>query len=251
MGHRYAAAAIGALLTNRPRVLERLAARRPEALAAAWKDLLLVLGAVAGLETERFLVALVPLLPNLSLDDPLDADGNRLVHWAAMYGRAADLAPFARFGADLRVPNRLGTTPLFDAVRGGCAATVEVIVRHVGRGILEHVSGYDCTAMHWACKHASLPGAAALHRLDSGLLNRPNRRGCLPLDVLEWRELYHADLARRTLGRPPTPEELWAAAEFIRGEQAYALADGAKPALSPWEKYAQVLLMSDEFMFID
>jgi len=52
-------------------------------------------------------------------------------------------------------------------------------------------------------------------------------------------------------GRSPTPDELWAAAEFIRGEEAYASAGGAKQVLSPWEKYAQVLLESNEFVFVD
>jgi hypothetical protein len=52
-------------------------------------------------------------------------------------------------------------------------------------------------------------------------------------------------------GRSPTPDELWAAAEFIRGEEAYASAGGGKAALSPWEKYAQVLLESNEFVFVD
>ena len=52
-------------------------------------------------------------------------------------------------------------------------------------------------------------------------------------------------------GRSPTPDELWAAAEFIRGEEAYASAAGVKQVLSPWEKYAQVLLESNEFVFVD
>src|SRR4051794_25567761 len=93
----------------------------------------------------------------------------------------------------LAAADGIGAGALLDAVRGACPAAVETVVRHEGRGVLEHLNGYDCTAMHWACKHASLPGAAALHRLDPGLLDRPNRRG-----GLEWRELYQADLARRS-----------------------------------------------------
>jgi hypothetical protein len=234
MGQRYAAAAVQAVLENRPRVMEALVARRPDALATAWTAVLQALGAVTGIETARFVAALVPLLRGggrrMSLDEPIDADGNRMVHWAAMYGHADDLVLFKHHGADLRAPNRLGTTPLFDAVRGGCPATVETIVRQEGRGVLDHANEYDCTAMHWACKHVSLRGAEGLHRLDLELLNRPNRRGCLPLDVLEWRELYHADLARRTLGRPPTLEEL----RPFRELRAWMLTNGARHSV-PWE----------------
>jgi hypothetical protein len=57
-------------------------------------------------------------------------------------------------------------------------------------------------------------------------------------------------LYRVLYGRSPTPDELWSAAEFIRGEQVLASA-GSPPALSPWEKYAQVLLESNEFVFVD
>ena len=228
MGQRYAAAAVQAVLENRPRVLERLVVRRADAVVAAWTA---VLQAVAGVDTARFVAALAPLTRGagrrMSLDAPIDADGNRMVHWAAMYGHADDLALFKRHGADLRAGNRLGTTPLFDAVRGGCPVTVEAVVRQEGRDVLDHLNEYDCTAMHWACKHLSLPGAEALHRLDPGLLNRPNRRGCLPLDVLEWRELYHADLARRALGRPPTAEELRPFDEL----RAWMEANGARPSL--------------------
>ena len=136
-------------------------------------------------------------------------------------------SPCSNATAQICAVNRLGTTPLFDAVRGGCPASVEAVVRQEGRNVLDHTNLYDCTAMHWACKHVSLPGAQALHGLDPGLLNRPNRRGCLPLDVLEWRELYHADLARRTLGRPAGPGRaatLPRASGLDAGERRRALA---------------------------
>jgi hypothetical protein len=57
-------------------------------------------------------------------------------------------------------------------------------------------------------------------------------------------------LYRLLYGRSPTPDELWAAADFLRGEQAYA-STTPPPPLSPWEKYAQVLLESNEFVFVD
>src|SRR3954452_18862534 len=113
MCQRYAAAAVAAVLENRPRVLERLVARRPDALALAWTAILQTLGAVAGIETERLFVPLVPLMRGagrqMSLDEPIDTGGNRMVHWSAMYGHADDLALFKRYGADLRAANRLET----------------------------------------------------------------------------------------------------------------------------------------------
>ena len=238
MRNARAETAVGLVLEDRPLDLARLAARRPAALAAGWGDILLALAAADGIDTGALLDALRPVLrgagPRRSLDDPLDADGNRAAHWAALCGQAAKLDALKAHGADLRLPNRLGTTPLFDAVRGACPAAVEAIVRHEGAGVLGHLNGYDCTAMHWACKHASLPGAAALHRLDPGLLNRPNRRGGLPLDVLEWRELYQAELARRSLGRAATGEELapyrelraWMVANGARRSDAWAALPG-------------------------
>ena len=58
------------------------------------------------------------------------------------------------------------------------------------------------------------------------------------------------NLYRLLYGRAPAPDELWAAAEFIRGEEAHA-SPGAPSTLSPWEKYCQVLLESNEFVFVD
>ena len=57
-------------------------------------------------------------------------------------------------------------------------------------------------------------------------------------------------LYRLLYGRSPTPDEIWAAAEFIRGEEAHA-SPGTPATLTPWEKYAQVLLQSNEFVFVD
>ena len=57
-------------------------------------------------------------------------------------------------------------------------------------------------------------------------------------------------LYRLAYGRAPTPDEVQGAVEFIRGEEALASPGTASP-LSPWEKYAQVLLQSNEFVFID
>ncbi len=53
------------------------------------------------------------------------------------------------------------------------------------------------------------------------------------------RNLYHL-----ALGRNPTAEELALGLEFIRDAES-------KKDFGPWEQYAQVLLMSNEFMFVD
>jgi hypothetical protein len=55
---------------------------------------------------------------------------------------------------------------------------------------------------------------------------------------------------RLLFGRPPTADEITAAAEFIRGEEAHD-SPGTPSKLTPWEKYAQVLLESNEFVFVD
>src|SRR3954449_4426194 len=113
--------AVGLVLEDRPLDLARLAARRPAALAAAWGDILLALAATDGIDTGALLGALRPVLhgasPRRSLNDPLDADANRAAHWAALYGQTANVVALKAHGAALGLPNRLGTTPLFDAVR--------------------------------------------------------------------------------------------------------------------------------------
>ena len=53
-----------------------------------------------------------------------------------------------------------------------------------------------------------------------------------------------AALYRLTLGRAPTQEELATAAEFVAGQAVEA-------GPSPWDQLAQVLLMSNEFAFVD
>ena len=68
-------------------------------------------------------------------------------------------------------------------------------------------------------------------------------------------------LYRRVLGRPPEPDELDLATEFIRRQTASPPADSsawrlmqtakAEPPLSPWEQLSQVLLLTNEFMFVD
>jgi hypothetical protein len=71
------------------------------------------------------------------------------------------------------------------------------------------------------------------------------------------RQLY-----RRVLGRSPGPNEISLAIEFIRSQSAESSTDhgawgspsdskAAQPLLSPWEQLSQVLLLTNEFMFVD
>lgn len=56
-----------------------------------------------------------------------------------------------------------------------------------------------------------------------------------------------AALYRLVLLREPTPEEVNAGLRFLHAAEA----DAARAQLSPWEQYAQVLLLTNELMFVD
>jgi len=68
-------------------------------------------------------------------------------------------------------------------------------------------------------------------------------------------------LYRRVLGRLPEPDELSLGVEFVRRQtagfpgdpSAWNLVQGAKGVrpMSPWEQLSQVLLLTNEFMFVD
>ena len=92
-----------------------------------------------------------------------------------------------------------------------------------------------CTEMEYSTI-PSLPAKALAARPEIAQESEPSKR----VEKM-YRILY---------GRPPTPDEIWSAAEFIRGEESFA-SPGTPSALSPWERYAQVLLESNEFVFVD
>ncbi len=65
----------------------------------------------------------------------------------------------------------------------------------------------------------------------------------------------------RALGRLPTADELALGVEFVQRQTAGNVAELGKrkrlpagigePLLSPWDQLAQVLLLTNEFMFVD
>ena len=103
----------------------------------------------------------------------------------------------------------------------------------------------------------------ALFLMNSPFLHEQARR--LSREVILEREAGNAELAsravsrlyRRVLGRSPDSDELALATAFVRktADQAPAWKPGqptrTEPLLSPWEQLAQVLLLTNEFMFVD
>ena len=57
------------------------------------------------------------------------------------------------------------------------------------------------------------------------------------------------DLYRRIFARDPSPREVALGASFIRSQEAKA--NPPASTLSPWAEYAQVLLLTNEFAFVD
>lgn len=211
MQNHYAEAAIFAMMANKRQVLERILASQPGMLKVSWSRIMSILGVLHDVDIEGCLRVLLPIMRSrfvqIKLDHPIDADDNSILHWLALWGDADKLATFRRLEANLGRPNRFGTTPLFDAVRGGFPKVIEAIADEDPRA-LRHRNAYDCSPMHWACKHCSLPGAETLHRLDPGLINLPNSRGFLPLDVLQWHRLYFSDKVLQVHKRWPVVDEI-------------------------------------------
>ena len=59
-----------------------------------------------------------------------------------------------------------------------------------------------------------------------------------------------SDLYRLLFGRLPSSDEMALGVAYVAGEQA-SHAEKRESGLSPWEKYVQVLLESNEFVFVD
>jgi hypothetical protein len=198
-------AAIEAILQGKPLVLLRILQIRPDLIESSWRDIMTAVASADGICADDFLRIIFSVKAAGSagrmLNRPVDADGNRVAHWSALYGDVAKLEALNRFGADLRLANRLGTTPLFDAVRGNSPGAIKTIIHAVDQDELRHFNDYDCSPMHWACLHFSPLAVGTLHATDRRLINLPNSRGRLPLDVLEWRQLYHVDAMKKRLGR--------------------------------------------------
>jgi len=60
------------------------------------------------------------------------------------------------------------------------------------------------------------------------------------------REIY-----RVLYSREPSADEIAVGVQFVQDEKAKGPAMPPRGALTPWEKYAQVLLAANEFVFID
>ena len=60
------------------------------------------------------------------------------------------------------------------------------------------------------------------------------------------REIY-----RVLYSREPSADEIAMGLQFVADEKQKGPAMPARGALTPWEKYAQVLLASNEFVFVD
>jgi hypothetical protein len=104
----------------------------------------------------------------------------------------------------------------------------------------------------------------ALFLMNSPFLHEQARR--LSLESLRDPECRNGadtaktvcNLYRRVLGRPPQKDELALATAFIEGQTGDGQtarnpgsAQGPEPLLSPWEQLSQVLLLTNEFMFVD
>ncbi len=98
---------------------------------------------------------------------------------------------------------------------------------------------------HSPQRHRTTVPQQALYLMNSPFVAEQARRLAARPEVAgeAARDRRIAALHRIVFGRAPTPEEAALGARFVEGE-----GDGA---LKPWEKYAQVLLISNEFMFID
>jgi hypothetical protein len=91
---------------------------------------------------------------------------------------------------------------------------------------------------------------------DCGQGSGPEMWGCADASAEAIRRLY-----RRVLGRRPDRDELALAREFIKRQAQSAAADltawklmpadKGEPLLSPWEQLCQVMLLTNEFMFVD
>jgi hypothetical protein len=104
--------------------------------------------------------------------------------------------------------------------------------------------------------HTTVP-QQALFLMNSPFVVEQARRlitlpACAALQRPEERIRY---LYQRVYGRKAEEEEVALGLRFLQAQRTPAAADAARPkgqaALTPWEKYAQVLLLANEFVFVD
>jgi len=104
--------------------------------------------------------------------------------------------------------------------------------------------------------HEQARRLAALVRQEGQVGSSSSSSECLAVPADGVRKLY-----LRALGRPPEADELALGIEFVRRQTATNSAEfgnwkglqtvNDEPPLSPWEQLAQILLLTNEFMFVD
>jgi hypothetical protein len=104
--------------------------------------------------------------------------------------------------------------------------------------------------------HEQARRLAAAIREDTHARSASARATTADATAHDVRQLY-----RRVLGRAPEPEELNLAVDFLRRQFNSSPGEGSawnvertqngEPVLSPWEQLCQVMVLTNEFMFVD
>jgi ankyrin repeat protein len=129
---------------------------------------------------------------------PLGGEGTTPFLLAAQRGDVPLMKALLRLGADPKLPNAKGSTPLMAAAGLGCNApgeeagtedeAIEAVLLTLSLGnAIDAVDADGETAMHGAA-YKSFPRVVRLlaeRGADPAVWNRPNRRGWTPLDIAE------------------------------------------------------------------
>jgi mono/diheme cytochrome c family protein len=102
-------------------------------------------------------------------------------------------------------------------------------------------------------RHATTVPQQALFLMNSPFVVEQARRLVARPEVARCHEpeLRIEHLYRIAYGRGPTPEETSLGARFVGLAEEEARQSSPANGLSPWEKYAQVLLLANEFVYVD
>jgi hypothetical protein len=104
-------------------------------------------------------------------------------------------------------------------------------------------------------RHQTTVPQQALFLMNSPFMKQTVRQLAMRLDAEEANVTQRVEAAHWLLfARPALPEEIELADAYLAaaGEASYELGpDGNRVYLTPWEEYLQVLLLSNEFLFVD